>query len=124
MIRLTLPPYDASRPMTIQARCSAQSWGYEMNFSPPLVFRTHPDGFVGDVSIPFNSIGLPASPEWALQFFHADVTFIPDDYGMHGGEGWFALEPGVGTWVFVHDLQVYYTPLEQQDSGRAGAFFS
>lgn len=123
MIRLTLPPYDAMAPLTIRAQCSTQAYGIELTMSPPLFFRTHPDGFVGDVVIPFNDARLPSSPAQNLQRFQAEVGFYPHLFGMHGGEGWFALEPGLGR-VFVHDVQVYFTPPNQQDTGRAGAFFS
>jgi len=91
-----------------------------------MYFRVQPDEFVGRVLIPFHEKMIPpfaVGPDRV--FFTAELDIEdPRTYGMNGGEGWFALTGSHPYFVFVHDVQVYYTPNDQDGLGRQEGFYS
>jgi len=125
MIKLSLPAYNPDAALTIRATCSVQGPGEDAEtWVQPMAVRFWPDAFVGDVRLSFGDQHHAWVPRHALRTFTAELSITPSLWGMHGGEGWFAIEPAYSSFVFVHDVQVFYTPPNEQDTGRAGAFFS
>jgi len=124
MIRLSLPPYDPTKPLNFRATCTTQGQDFYLRFTP-FRLRVHPDTFVGDAYIPFDEIGLGFADVNQRVPFEATLTLqTPEVYGLTGAEGWFDLAPELDRWIFIHDLVVYYTPRDHQDDGRAAGFFS
>lgn len=124
MIRLSLPPFDPTRPLEVRASCSIQGWAGLADFVP-FHMRVHPDNFVGDQLLPFEKITIGSNPSSVRVPFAANLSLnSPEIYGLTGAENWFDLVGVLQQWIFVHDLVVYYTPRDQQDIGRAAGFFS
>lgn len=125
MIRLSLPAFDARRPLRLTAYCSQQGFNEFQTYSIPFHFRTWVDGFVGNVQFSFAEVPVPMAPSSQRVFFVSECYIgNPDHYGLTGSEGWFDLVPIQHYWTWVHDLQITYTEAEQQTDGRADGHYS
>jgi len=123
VIRLSLPAYDTTRPLTFSI-AGHIGVSYELSETIDIFedvwVRTWADGFVGDVNARGQVHGVAHGPGMVPVSGHVFIS-NPDALGMTGSEGWFTLEFYAS--VFVHDVLVDYTPLAAT-GGRAQGHFS
>jgi hypothetical protein len=128
MLKLSLPAYDAERPLTIRLVGRSRVAPNGDPFSggqayAPFSIELYPDAWIGDVRVALDeaAFATPAGSGW----FDFDVSHsidVPAALGLHGGEGWFRLWSE--KWVLITDCQVSYTPSGPGDGTTAQGFFS
>lgn len=122
MIRLSLPAFDPKRPLAIRAAGRFQNLG-GLEFQVYVVIRFWAGGFAGNV---VRDLMLTGPAGEGMLPCDGDL-FIPspDAIGLTGTEGWFAIEPSllVSGYIYVHDVNVTYTP-PGADATKAKGHFS